>query len=110
MPFLTNKPTIFPAVQWIGFAVVSAVVFTSCKNPQSQIPASEGPRGNMNYKAAYFEDNARLEKLKNAYPAADSMLRKFVEENHIPGLAYGIVIDGKLVHTANFGFSDISKK
>jgi CubicO group peptidase (beta-lactamase class C family) len=90
--------------------ITGGIVFPSCNNPEPEVRVSKAPRANMNFKPAYFEDAERSEKLRNAYPAADSMLRKFTEENHIPGLAYGIVVDGKLVHTANFGFSDISKK
>ena len=62
------------------------------------------------YKAAFFADPFRLQKLKAAFPVADSMLKKYAIENHIPGMSYGIVVDGRLVHTACFGFSDIGKK
>jgi CubicO group peptidase (beta-lactamase class C family) len=112
MTFHNTKSEPFRIIPWTNIILVSAVVFAtlnSCNNPESKTPESRASRSNMNYKAAYFEDSSRLEKLKNAYPATDSMMRKFVEENHIPGLAYGIVIDGKLVHNANFGFSDLSK-
>src|SRR5688572_7686047 len=113
MTFLYTKAKNLPIILWTGLVLAGAVVFAtfnSCNSPQSQTPVSKSSRTKVNYKAAYFEDTARIEKLKDAYPVADSMLRKFVAENHIPGLAYGIVVDGKLVHTANFGYSDISKK
>lgn len=43
-------------------------------------------------------------------PAVDEVYRKWMETNHIPGLAYGVIVDGKLVHTGNLGYTDISKK
>ncbi len=62
------------------------------------------------YKPAVFEDADRLEKIKKAFPAIDSIYRKIATANHFPGLAFGIVADGRLVHTGNFGFTDIEKK
>lgn len=63
-----------------------------------------------NYQAAVFSDPDRLEKIKKAFPAIDSLYRATAEMNHFPGLAYGIVVDGKLVHTGNYGYTDIEKK
>jgi CubicO group peptidase (beta-lactamase class C family) len=62
------------------------------------------------YKPAVFSDPGRLEKIKQAFPAVDSLFRKTAVANHFPGLAYGIVVDGKLVHTGNYGYTDIEKK
>ena len=30
--------------------------------------------------------------------------------NHLPGVAYGLVVDGKLVYKGNIGYTDIEKK
>jgi len=62
------------------------------------------------YKPAVFTDPGRMEKIKSAFPAIDSIYKKVAIENHFPGLAYGIVVDGKLVHTGNYGYTDIEKK
>lgn len=64
----------------------------------------------QDYKPAVFSDPGRLEKIKKAFPAIDSMYRKLAEANHFPGLAYGIVVDGKLVHAGNYGYTDLEKK
>jgi CubicO group peptidase (beta-lactamase class C family) len=40
-------------------------------------------------------------------PAIDGHFRRFVQENHIPGLVYGIVQDGRLVHVAAIGEQDL---
>ena len=62
------------------------------------------------YKPAMFTDPERMEKIKRSFPAIDSIYKKLAKDNHFPGLAFGIVVDGKLVHTGNYGYTDIEKK
>ena len=62
------------------------------------------------YKPAVFTDQTRLEKIKKAIPAIDSLYKATAVMNHFPGLAYGIVVDGKLIHTGSYGFTDIERK
>ncbi|HKO82219.1 MAG TPA: serine hydrolase domain-containing protein [Chitinophagaceae bacterium] len=62
------------------------------------------------YKPAVFTDPARLEKIKKSFSVVDSIYKKLAKDNHFPGLAFGIVVDGKLVHTGNYGYTDIEKK
>ena len=38
----------------------------------------------------------------------DSLYRVFAEENHFPGIAYGIIIDTMIVHTGVSGFSNLA--
>lgn len=53
---------------------------------------------------------AHAQTLETAFPVIDSLYKDYAEKNHIPGLAYGIVADGKLVHTGTFGYTDVQKK
>ena len=62
------------------------------------------------YKPAVFTDPGRMEKIKKTFPAIDSIYKKAAIDNHFPGLAFGIVVDGKLVHTFNYGYTNIEKK
>ena len=62
------------------------------------------------YKPAIFTGADRMEKIKKSFPAIDSIFKKVAVDNHFPGLAFGIVVDGKLVHTGNYGYTDIEKK
>ena len=62
------------------------------------------------YKPAVFTNPDRFEKIKKAFPAIDSIYKKYAADNHFPGLAFGIVADGKLVHSGNYGYTDIEKK
>ncbi|MBN9383889.1 MAG: serine hydrolase [Chitinophagaceae bacterium] len=48
--------------------------------------------------------------LEAAFPVIDSLYKDYAEKNHIPGLAFAIVANGKLVHTGTFGYTDVQKK
>jgi CubicO group peptidase (beta-lactamase class C family) len=57
---------------------------------------------------AQFTDPDRAAKLAAAYPAIDSMFHAIAAREHIPGAAWGIVVDGKLAHVSAAGVRDIS--
>lgn len=46
----------------------------------------------------------------NPYAAADQIFADYVLDAHLPGLVYGIVADGQLVHVGTFGVQDIESK
>jgi hypothetical protein len=62
------------------------------------------------YKPAAFTDPDRLKKIEATYPVIDQIYKKYAEENHWPGVAYGIIVDGKLVHTVRPGLYRCAKK
>ncbi|HET9744082.1 MAG TPA: serine hydrolase domain-containing protein [Chitinophagaceae bacterium] len=62
------------------------------------------------YHAAVFTDVARRDKIKKTFPVIDGIFKDYANEQHLPGVAYGIVVDGKLVHKGNIGYTDIDKK
>jgi CubicO group peptidase (beta-lactamase class C family) len=49
-------------------------------------------------------------KLVTAFPEIEAIFQKFVEQSHIPGLAYGIVVDGKLVGSGGIGIRNVEDK
>ena len=57
-----------------------------------------------------FMDPQRVEKLESAFPEIDRLFRAFAERSHVPGIAYGIVIDGRLAHSGAAGYRDIRTK
>ena len=52
----------------------------------------------------------RAARLAAAYPAVDSLMRAFAERAHVPGIAYGIVIDGRLAHLGTAGLRDVASR
>ncbi|MGQ0642922.1 MAG: serine hydrolase [Gemmatimonadaceae bacterium] len=45
--------------------------------------------------------------IEQLVPAIDAYFRRFQETAHAPGLVYGIVRDGKLVHVSAMGVQDL---
>jgi len=64
----------------------------------------------QSYKPPVFPDADRLKKIEATYPVIDKLYKEYAEQNHFPGLVYGIVVDGKLVHTGNIGYTDLKDK
>jgi CubicO group peptidase (beta-lactamase class C family) len=56
---------------------------------------------------AAFTDPDRVAKLTNAIPAVDSVMRAFMVRSRVPGIAYGIIVDGKLLHVAAHGLREV---
>lgn len=50
------------------------------------------------------------ENMQPAWSVVDQLFKTYADKNHFPGLVYGIVKDGKLIHTGNTGFSNIEKQ
>ena len=57
-----------------------------------------------------FEDPERLQKLEASYPAVDRLFEEYAREQHVPGMAWGIVIDGKLTHVGFSGVRDLASR
>lgn len=55
-------------------------------------------------------DTGKLNKIKALAPFIEKVFTEYARLNHIPGLAYGIVVDGKLAFTGSYGYTDIDKK
>ena len=51
-----------------------------------------------------------LKNIKATFPVIDSMLSNYAKQNHFPGLVYGLIVDGKLIHTGNLGYLNTSQK
>ncbi|MBU6367459.1 MAG: beta-lactamase family protein [Gemmatimonadetes bacterium] len=52
-------------------------------------------------------DTPRARQLRPALPRVDSLLRAFAERARVPGIAYGVVVDGRLLHVAAAGVRDV---
>ncbi len=57
---------------------------------------------------ARFADPDRLTKLSAAFPEIDRLMNGFAERSHVPGIAFGIIVDGRLVHTGTAGYRELS--
>ncbi len=59
---------------------------------------------------ASFADTERLAKLKTALPEIDRVVREFAEKSHVPGVAYGIIVDGQLIHAGVAGLREVPSR
>ncbi|GAB4017469.1 serine hydrolase domain-containing protein [Spirosoma koreense] len=62
------------------------------------------------YKPPVFTDADRLKKLEVAFPIVEKLYRERMEKAHYPGVAFGIMLDGKLVYSGGLGYTDVAKK
>jgi CubicO group peptidase (beta-lactamase class C family) len=60
------------------------------------------------YQPPVFTDADRLQKITATFPVIDQLYKDYAEKSHFPGFVYGIVVDGKLVHTGSLGYSNIA--
>jgi CubicO group peptidase (beta-lactamase class C family) len=58
------------------------------------------------YPPPRFTDPARVRKLESALPEVDRIFRDYAAEHKIPGMVWGIVIDGRLAHAESAGVRD----
>ncbi|HEU4884519.1 MAG TPA: serine hydrolase domain-containing protein [Longimicrobium sp.] len=59
---------------------------------------------------AAFANPDRLARLSTAFPEIDRLMREFAERSKVPGIAYGIVVDGRLAHVGTAGFRELSSR
>ena len=86
-------------------ACISATI-TSCNESKQASPLAETKYDTL-YKSAMFPDTARMQKIAQAFPLIDKIFKEYADSNHLPGVAYGLVVDGKLVYKGNIGFTDL---
>ncbi len=52
----------------------------------------------------------RMARLRAAMPRVDTVFEDFAERSRIPGLTYGVLVDGRLIHTNAIGVSELTDK
>ena len=87
--------------------ITAAII--SCNQTDNSVKQPETNDEATNH-TALFSDPVRMEKIKLAFPVIDSIYKKHALVNHFPGIAFGVVVDGKLVYTGNYGYTDIEQK
>lgn len=58
--------------------------------------------------ASLAQSASRLD--HDAFNASDQVFRDYMLDNHVPGVVYGIVADGKLVHVGAFGVQELDAR
>ncbi len=53
---------------------------------------------------------SRLGRLQPVLPEVDRMFAAFAERSHAPGIAWGVILDGELIHHGSWGVRDVQSK
>lgn len=61
-------------------------------------------------KPAVFTDSGRAEKVKGTGTVVEQMFKDYMDKQHMPGLVYGVVLDGKLLYAGGFGYANLEKQ
>ena len=62
------------------------------------------------YQPPVFTDSVRMQKIAAAFPVIEKMYLDYAKQNHFPGFVFGVVVDGELVHSGQYGSTDIDQK
>jgi len=62
------------------------------------------------YQPPVFTAPDRTSKITATFPVIDQLYKDYAEKNHFPGMVYGVIVDGKLVHTGSLGYTDAKQK
>lgn len=57
-----------------------------------------------------FTDANRADKVSATASLVDHMFQEYAERQHMPALAYGVVLDGELLYAGGFGRSDLDRE
>ena len=53
---------------------------------------------------------SRAQQFAPVFAEIDQLMKTFAEQQHVPGIAYGVLVDGALVHTGALGVREIAGK
>src|SRR5437763_10225246 len=88
---------------WIRRVGVGAGCVMFVAGLSAQAPPFKAP-------APHFADPDRPAKLAGAFPEIDRIFQDFATAAHVPGAAWGVVVDGRLAHTGATGYRDVATK
>ncbi|HUQ97173.1 MAG TPA: serine hydrolase domain-containing protein [Chitinophagaceae bacterium] len=71
--------------------------------------AQKGAAPDRLYNPPVFTDTDRVIKIQAALPVLETMYKDHAVKTHYPGLAFGIVADGKLIASGGYGLANVSK-
>lgn len=90
----------------VAVALAAFVVVSGTAGPRARQAGDTGAP-----QVAYrFTDPDRLGKLTSALPDIDRLFNEFAARSRVPGIAYGILVDGRLVHEGAVGYRELKTK
>jgi len=62
------------------------------------------------YAPPAFNDYERRQRVEAVLPEIDKLFHDLAAAEHLPGLVYGVVLDGELIHSRGVGFANLERK
>lgn len=94
----------------VVFKLVPAALLASTLANSAAYAETSNKTYPHSYAAAQFTDTERQQRLVALIPAVDQLFAELATTEHLPGLSYGIVMDGKLIHTRSLGLANLALK
>jgi CubicO group peptidase (beta-lactamase class C family) len=84
----------------------------SCRTEQSTAPKVQGANRSISpvYQAPIFINDDRNEKVESIEAEMQKLMEEHAKSHHLPGVAYGIVVDNELVLASALGSIDVEGK
>jgi CubicO group peptidase (beta-lactamase class C family) len=92
------------------YALVIMLLVMGCEPAPKNQDAIGPVKGSSLYQPPHFSDDERIEKIARAVTLADAIYKNYAAENHFPSIAYGIIADGKLIHSGSYGEANLNAK
>jgi CubicO group peptidase (beta-lactamase class C family) len=91
----------------IGALSISALLLFGCKNDPEMPPVANPPMAiSGDFAPAAFDLEDRAAQIRSLAPRLHELFETYAREKNIPGIAYGIVVDGQLVVDSALGVID----
>ena len=91
--------------------LVISIIACSPQPGTKEKKESETPRSvSTSYKPPRFENDDRVEKIKELAPEIQQLFEEHRKAKNIPGIAYGIVVDNKLVVASSTGLMNLEEE
>ena len=78
--------------------------------PKNETDTATVPTPKQTYATPQMTQPVDEAKLSATFPVLDKVYKDYMEKNHFPSIAYGVVANGKLVYSGSYGFIDVDKK
>ena len=86
------------------------IMILSCNNSDKEV--ADQDCNPVNFSTSYlipeFEEVERTEKIRESLSEAEDLFMECAKQNHLPGIAYGIVVDNTLVSSGGYGTINLS--
>ena len=67
-------------------------------------------RTSTSYQAPAFVDAERAERVLATRKIVEPLYRDYMKKKHIPGLVYAVVLDGEIIYSGEFGYTNLESK